>query len=469
MSSDAAALDVTKRPDFQARRRQNWVLVGLLYSLFYMSRYNFAAIAPDLMHVFGWTKAEHLSIFETTLPLAYGLSVVVNGPIADRFGGRRAFLFGASGAVLMNLLFGAACFLVITPAQWGGEGGKTIVQAAQIGAGLNPTSLAWVMAIVWGLNGYFQSFGALSIVKINAHWFPVRERGVFAAIFGVLIRLGLILAFSGCPAIVNYLPWQYAFWIPAALVAVVLVLVYFFVVDKPEDAGYPTVDTGDAEVETGEADGARPSVLAVLRAVLKNPVMWTIAGGSMMIGIVRRSIIDGSWWPAYMREVHHVGRIDLVYQVTAWGMALAGIAGGFVLGGMSDRAFHGRRAPVVVIGFVGMVGSLLAFLGSDALKLGPWGAASSIVLISFFINGAHGMIGGAASMDFGGKKGAATAAGLFDGMQYLAAAPVAGMFVPWVTEKVGWQAWKYLTIPWAIVGAILMLRIWNAMPGRRAH
>ena len=39
--------------------------------------------------------------------------------------------------------------------------------------------------------------------------------------------------------------------------------------------------------------------------------------------------------------------------------------------------------------------------------MGPWPRASVVVLPWFFVNGAHRMIAGAASMGFGGKKGAA--------------------------------------------------------------
>ena len=42
-------------PEYKLRRFRNWMLVGLLYSFFYMSRYNFSAVAPDLQSVFGWT------------------------------------------------------------------------------------------------------------------------------------------------------------------------------------------------------------------------------------------------------------------------------------------------------------------------------------------------------------------------------------------------------------------------------
>ncbi|MBK7860508.1 MAG: MFS transporter [Archangiaceae bacterium] len=445
---------------FRARRTQNWVLVGLLYSFFYMSRYNFSAVSTDMMAVLGWTKAEHLSIFETIFPFVYGVSVVVNGPIADRIGGKRAFLIGAAGVVVMNLVFGAFGWLVMAPAVMSADH-KAVLTAAQFTGGFDATSLAWTMAIAWAVNGYFQSFGALSIVKINAQWFPIKERGTFAAIFGVLIRFGLILSFSGCPLLVAWFGWQWAFFIPAGFVAVMFVLVLLFVVEKPEDAGYPRVETGDAS--GGESTG-KVSAIGIFLKVLSNPVMLTIAVGSMMIGIVRRSIIDTSWWPAYMREMHHVGKTDFAYQLTSTGMAVTGIIGGFVLGWASDRVFTSRRAPVVAVGFIGMTACLGLFLLSDVLALGPIGAAACIMLLSFFINGAHGMIGGAASMDFGGKKGAATAAGLFDGMQYLAAAPIAGWLVPRLTEHYGWQAWKYLTIPWAVLGFLVMLRIWNALP-----
>ena len=72
-------------------------------------------------------------------------------------------------------------------------------------------------------------------------------------------------------------------------------------------------------------------------------------------------------------------------------------------------------------------------------------------------------------MDFGGKKAAATAAGLFDGMQYLAGAFV-GIGVGYITTHWGWDAWHYAPIPFALFGAWVMSRLWNVMPkGRRVH
>ncbi len=463
--------------NYRKRRAQNWILVGLMYSFFYMTRYNFSALAPTLQEVFGWTKGD-LGLFETLMPLVYGLAVVINAPLADRFGGRRAFLVGAAGVVVMNSVFGAFYLMVQQPAVFanfaaidplvrpffGGGHVRIMLEEAVFSSGFDAHGLAWIMAGVWAVNGYFQSFGALSIVKINAQWFHLKERGTFGAIFGILIRFGLILAFSGAPLIAAVLPWQWAFWIPAAFVLLLFFLNLFFVVETPEEAGFEARETGDAVVE---GEGGRVSIVMVLKKVFASPTMWMIAVASMMIGLIRRSVVD-AWWPVYFSDVYGVERTDAWLQLAAWGIAVLGIAGGFAFGIMSDRVYNGRRAPVVVFGFIGMGACLGLFYASDALALGTAGAVVSLVLLSFFVNGSHGIIGGAASMDFGGKKAAATAAGLFDGMQYLAAS-FTGTAVGWITTEYGWQAWKLWPIPFAVIGALVMLKLWNVTPGKSGH
>jgi MFS transporter, OPA family, glycerol-3-phosphate transporter len=456
-------------PEFRRERIINWLSLGFLYAFFYMTRYNYTAVAPTLADLLGWKNTD-LGIFETLMPLVYGLSVVLNGPFADRTGGKKAFLFGAVGVALMNFLFGMASLAVVSPAVWAGTGfARHVVTPAALKFGLSGGMILTLMAIVWGLNGYFQSFGALSIVKVNAQWFHVRERGTFAGIFGVLIRMGLLLAFQGVPLILLVLPWQYAFWIPGACVMVLFVINYFFMHNSPKEAGLGDFNTGD-EVE---GDETQPSSLAfVIKKVFASRLMWMIALGSMMIGFVRRSVVD-AWWPKYFVDFHGANKsmfaTYLPYIIATWGIALAGIAGGFVFGIASDRTFGGRRAPVITFGFIGMAVVLALFGVSDLLNLGPVIAACCLVLLSFFVNGAHGMIGGAASMDFGGKRAAASAAGLFDGMQYLAGAFV-GMGVGYITTNWGWGAWHWAPIPFALIGAYVMSRLWNELPkGRTAH
>ena len=453
--------------EFRRRRIVNWMSLGILYAFFYATRYNYTAVAPVLADLFGWKNTD-LGVFETVMPLVYGLSVVLNGPFADRIGGKKAFLFGAVGVIAANALFGLSALAVLRPALWEGTGAaRHVASPAAFALGMNGGLLLTLMAVVWGLNGYFQSFGALSIVKVNAQWFHVRERGTFAGVFGVLIRLGLLLAFQGVPLILLVLPWQYVFWIPAACVAVMFAVNYFWMEDTPARAGYPGFDTGDEP----DADEGPPSLRYVLRKVFGSRVTWTIALSSMMIGFVRRSVVD-AWWPKYFVDVHGAKSSAFAtyapYVVATWGIALAGIAGGFAFGVASDRTFGGRRAPVILTGFAGMAVVLAIFGVADMLHAGPMTAACCLVALSFCVNGAHGMIGGAASMDFGGRRAAATAAGMFDGMQYLAGAFV-GVGVGYVTTRWGWDAWHWAPIPFALAGVVLMSRLWNVLPKGRAR
>jgi OPA family glycerol-3-phosphate transporter-like MFS transporter len=237
--------------------------------------------------------------------------------------------------------------------------------------------------------------------------------------------------------------------------------------NSPKDAGFGDLDTGD---DSAPDDGAPPALSYILRKVFASRATWTIAVISMMVGMVRRSTID-SWYPKYFKELYLPGAQSVAsfipYQTAVWGIALCGIAGGFAFGIASDRVFGGRRAPVIAVGFGGMIGLLLLFGLLDHWALGPWPAAICLSLLSFFVNGAHGMIGGAASMDFGGRKAAATAAGLFDGMQYLASSLV-GIGMGWMLDHWGWRFWQFVPVPFALAGALLAVSLWNVVPGRRA-
>jgi OPA family glycerol-3-phosphate transporter-like MFS transporter len=468
-ASVAAPADGFEDPDFRRRRVQNWLVLGLLYAFFYATRYNFTALATPISRQFGWTNAD-FGTFETLLPLAYGASVLINGPIADRIGGKKAFLIGAAGVVAMNFLVGLGTLLVETPAVWAGEGkAAVVVTPAVLRYGLGPGAALGLIATVWTINGYFQSFGALSIVKVNVQWFHLRERGTFAGIFGVLIRFGLILALYGVPWVNKRFGLPWAFWVPAAGVAVLFLLNLFLLENSPAEAGYAGLDTGDGSAVGDE----KPAPIGeVLRKIFTMRVAWVIAGGSMMIGFVRRSVVDG-WFPKYFSEVWMPKGMDqsdyAPYVATAWGIAILGIAGGFAFGIASDRVFGSRRAPVITIGFVGMA-TLLTILGaSHRLGAGPWATVACLATLSFFVNGAHGMIGGAASMDFGGRKAAATAAGLFDGIQYFTSAPFTGRGIGMVLDRWGWDAWPWVPIPFAVIGAIVMSTLWNVRPGKRSH
>ena len=424
------------RPDhsaeFRSRRTQNWLVLGMTYAAMYMARYNFPLANKALSDAYGWDKAQVGAIISTAT-LVYGISALFNGPIADRFGGRRAMLVGAAGAFVFNVLFGLGAYMHVL--------------------GTGPLLLGY-FATAWTLNMYFQSYSALALIKVNAGWFHVSERGVFSAVFGSMIQSGRFLVFLllALPFVLA-LPWQWRFFIPAGIVALMGVFTFFVVRDTPADANLPEFDPQDAT----SGDTEKITIGYVARKVFTNPIALTIAAAEFCTGLVRQGFEQ--WFPRYMQEVQHLELSNPVFQKNALAVVASGIAGAFVAGYMSDRLFQHRRPPVAFIGYVLQI----IALGIVWKAPGLTAIVAAFMLNSMAISMVHSMLSGTASMDFGGKRAAATAAGMFDGMQY-----VGGSFVGYgmgtLLERFGWGVWGPSMIGFAGVGAVLMLVLWNARP-----
>ncbi len=418
-------------PEYRRRRFMNWFPLGLTYATFYMGRYNLNVASKTMMDMFHLSKAEFGTI-ATAGFWTYALSVMFNGPLADRIGGKKAILFGALGASLLNLVIGLL-FL-------NGWSTKLIVG----------------MSLLYAVNQYFQSFGALSVVKVNAPWFHVKERGVFGGIFGIMISGGYFLAMTVGGWIMSTMPWYMVFLIPSAAIFIMFLVDLFMVKDTPEDAGFENFNTGDAS--SHEKDNAVPLKFGELMTrVFTNPVIVTLAVSEFCTGFVRQGLL--LWFVPFLSEVHKIEHGGTLFTIATSGITVGGILGGILCGYMSDKLFQSRRPPVAFIFYLLQIVSLF-ILGQTASPL----VASLMIGVScMWIFGVHGMLTGTASMDFGGTRAASTVAGLLDGVQYLASG-LTGFLMGHFLDKWGWGSWTYMIMPFSLAGALLMTRLWNAVP-----
>lgn len=429
-------VDLGHSPAFIRRRFMNWFPLGLTYAFLYMGRYNLTVSKNafgDLM-----TKEDFGTIFFWGT-LTYGVAFIINGPLADRIGGRATILLAAAGSALMNLAMGAVTYFQYTQ------------------------NLVVVFSVLYAANMYFQSFGAVSIVKVNASWFHLRERGVFGGIFGILISLGVYFAYDWGRIIVNNLETHWVFFIPTAILLAFFAIDFFLVRDRPSEAGFEEIDTGDAT----EDDGVQLTVFQVAKRMMSNPVILTIALIEFCSGFLRNAIMQ--WGYIFGTEA---GLKDtLVFGHWGAWLCIAGITGGMFAGVISDRIFGSRRGPVAAVLYGGMVlGCLVMFALLDTPFIG-W----LVVAMSLCIIGVHGMLSGTASMDFGGKKNAGMAVGIIDGFVYLGTAAQAvllGRLLPSgeaQADPSNWTAWPLAMLPVAVVGLLLAARIWNARPAPRVR
>ena len=428
MADSYAPILAPHPPGFRPRRGLNWAFIGLLYTSFYMCRYNLSLANSAISGEFGFTKAQIGNIITTAL-LAYACGLIVNGLLADRFGGKRAMLIGAAGTIVMNGTFGVASF-------WG---------------------FLWLFVVIRGIDGYMQAFGGPGMVKINAAWFRHAERGSFAGIFGFMINLGRFGIFQLGPALlagfiflglirIPPLHWRWLFWVPAGITLVIGTCMAFIVKDTPEEVHFPPVDPHE---ESGGRVRAKLSDL--FKIMVMNPVIWIVACAYACTGSVRQGI--DQWFPRFMQEVHHVDYQSAQFQFVAFSIPFVASAGSLISGVISDKVFRGRRAPVAAaLYFIETAIILLAaqFHSANA-------AVVFLVLISFTANATHSILGTAAAMDIGGAKMAGSAAGVIDSFQYFGGS-LAGYFLGALLDR-SWGNYFYFMAPFGIIGGVLMLSI----------
>jgi OPA family glycerol-3-phosphate transporter-like MFS transporter len=116
---------------FRPRRGLNWGYLGLLYTSFYLCRYNLSVANKSIADQFKFSYFQ-MSVIIVSASLIYAFGQIINGLLTDRIGGKKAMMIGAFGTVAMNLLFGAASY----------------------------AGMFFLFVGIRGIDGYFQSFGA---------------------------------------------------------------------------------------------------------------------------------------------------------------------------------------------------------------------------------------------------------------------------------------------------------------------
>jgi OPA family glycerol-3-phosphate transporter-like MFS transporter len=447
-------------PGFRARRGLNWGFLGLLYTSYYMCRYNLSVANSSISREFGFTRAD-MGVIITTALLAYAFGQIINGLICDKIGGKRSMLIGAAGTILMNILFGAASYCgTLDPslANANHAAGQWAVHLSLFHAEIFFRLLMLFVAIR-GIDGYMQAYGSPGFVKINTAWFPQRERGRFAGIFGFMINLGRFGIFNLGPALlagfvflgmwrVPPLHWRWLFWIPSGMCALVAVGMALTVKETPEAAGFSHTRAAEAPPAGGPSE---LSFTGLLLKLLRNPAIWVVALAYACTGVVRQAV--DQWFPRYMEDMFKMDLNSVQFKWLGFLIPFVASAGSLASGYVSDILFKGRRAPVAAgLYFLETAIILLAAQFHTANA-----AIVFLVLISFTANSTHSILGTAAAMDIGGRRQAGFASGIIDSFQYFGGS-LAGVVLGWFLDK-SLDNYFYFMAPFGFIGGLLMLLI----------
>ena len=394
-------------------RRWQILTLGLMvlgYSGFYLCRSNLSVTLPLIIDdlsargISADLATVRLGWVITIGTLGYSLGKFFAGGLVDLLGGRRNYLISMAGAIACTMLFAMGGTLPF-------------------------------FSLVWFANRLIQSLGWPGMIKITSRWFSYSRYGTVMGVISLSFLFGDMVAraFMGF-LIKSGLGWRGVFWVAGGVLALLWILNAILIRESPKDLGLPEPETNPSNLFGALGEDPRPeSASSLLATLTRSPAFWMVCFMSVGMTFLRETF--NNWTPTY-----------LVQGVGLGNASAAGLSGLFpFFGGVSvmlagilgDRFGRGGRAAVILVGMT-LCGLALGVLGTADFSGRSRDALALLSLVAFLLIGPYSYLAGAISLDLGGKRGAATACGIIDGLGYLGGA-LAGAGVAKVSVMLGWQ------------------------------
>ncbi len=427
-----ATATVTDRPKITRRHISTVALLAFGYAGYYFCRSDYSVALPLIVaeqarHGVSASVAQvRLGSIASLGVLAYAIGKFPGGSLADRFGGRRNFLAGMSGSVLFTLLF-------------------------MLGGGFPIFTLAWIG------NRAVQSLGWVGMVKITSRWFSFSTYGTVMAILSLSYLFGDAVSREIMSVLLAHgAGWRGLFAAGAAILFVLLIANALFLRETPEELGLASPEENPLNLFAGEeATQQKPGIAGIFRQLLRSPAFWLVCILSLSATLLRETF--NLWTPLYFTQF--VGLSD---ASAAGNSALFPLFGGLsviVAGVLSDKLGPLGRGIILFAGLLltGVALIVLSRVPPHATALIP---VALVALVAFLLIGPYSYLAGAISLDFGGKQGCATAAGIIDGIGYLAGV-LSGSTMAHLTVSYGWGSMFLLLGTVAIASsAVAALSLW---------
>ena len=353
------------------------------YGLIYMCRLAIGIVKKPLIDEGIFTPAE-LGTIGSALFYTYAIGKLTNGFLADHANLRRFLALAFVLTALCNVAMGFATTLVMA-------------------------------TVIWGLNGWFQSFGAPGGAVALTAWFSNRERGRAYGVWSTAHSLGEGLTFLVVGSLVAWLGWQWGFWGPGLIGIVTAVGMYALVQDRPQTLGLPPVNEWKNDHYREQSKDSARTTLALQFSVLKIPAIWVLALASATTYVTRYAI--NSWGVLYLQEArgYSLPMAGTLLMIST----IAGVLGAIAFGFTSDKVFNARRPPA------NLLFAILELIGLVIIFFGPTNTPMLIVGMLFFGMGLTGLVtslGGLFAIDIAPKRAAGAAMGVIGVFSYIGAA-----------------------------------------------
>jgi sugar phosphate permease len=411
-----------KKASLKRLKARVFGLTWLSYASYYLTRKNLSVAKSALKSEEG-LSLNQLGLIDTSYLAFYAVGQFLSGALGDRFGPRRVLGYGMLASAATCWVFGAG-------------------------------SIFTVFLVAFGLNGLFQSTGWSNNVKAMAAWFAPSERGRVMGFWCTNYQVGGIVATALAGFLIANHDWRVAFYAPAIMVAVVGGLLLIFLVERPEDCGLVVQDDVTEPIDSEAPDlpsepepdtaGTSPFI-----CMIKKPAVWALGGAYFCIKLIRYSLLF--WLPYYLQTECGYEPDVAAYASTAFDFG--GVFGVIVIGWASDR-FMRNRARISALALFGLA---IAFVGYPIFS--TWSISANVAAMAvcgFLLFGPDALLSGAAAQDIGGADGAASAAGIINGLGSFGAL-LQGLVTTMVAEAFGWDMLFYVFVFVSLLAVLTLM------------
>lgn len=398
-----------------------WVmLIG--YVGYYLCRGNLSAAFPLLAQEFGYSNTQ-LGLIASLSEVAYAVGKFINGPLADKIGGRRIFLIGMAGAIFWNVVFSLSASLA-------------------------------VFIAVWCCCRYFLSMGWGGLTKTIGNWYPSDRNGTVMGLISINFQFGGVAAalFAGF-LVAQGIGWQGIFVYPALVLSVIWVWSYFSSRSDPLDV-MPGVVVGKSDTEKRQiadyGDETQPEIKAILKTLLGMSIYRQLLLFSFITTLLRSVFLF--WTPKFLFDMGLSASSAILKSAI---FPLLGVLGTVLIGWYTDHyAKNGDRARMMwmMLSCLALCVVAIAFISSSAdpnlnLILVFLGASG------FFLLGPYSMSAGCLTLDIAGAKGAGSCTGIIDGIGYIGGA-IAAFSAGVMSDFLGWSQVFLALSAFALISAL---------------
>lgn len=433
---DAAPL--TDAAEIKRRYRRSRISVFLSitlgYAMYYVIRQGYAVVKKPLLQA-GVFDAAQLGQIGSVFFFTYMIGKCVNGFLADQLNIKRFLALGllGSSALLVTMGFCSSFYL---------------------------------FAVLWGLCGWFQTFGAAPCVVSLNQWFSNKERGTLYGVWFSAHNIGTGLTYIFTAHIVAAFGWHMGFIAPGLLGISAAVFLYLFMYDRPQVYGLPPIAiySGDLTREEHQAKD-KPLFKAQLGVILR-PAVWILGLSSAACYVTRYAF--ESWGVVFLTEAkgYSLTKASAIISISQF----AGIAGAITCGWISDKFFHHKRSVPCLLFGIFFVLSTATFVYVPAGN--PWSDYVSMMFFGYTVYALVSYLGGLMAVDICSKKATGAVMGVIGLFSYAGASlqEAVGGYLLNAHKTIGangktlydFTAVGHFWVIASIFALLLPLLVWNA-------